>query len=142
MAPSAPEDLEVQFSKGQPMARASVPIAQLGIHMHSMREYNVRELGPWDRESDDIWCSPDPFDRAQGQRGFVWWSRHSNQYFGLGGTPIYFAGRDFRASLGYAPIYDELDVGKPSEQWEADLRRDSPEEYLEFRRSLSAHLWW
>ena len=124
------------------MAAANrVPVEHLGIHMHSAREYNLRELGPWERDSDDLWCTVDPFDRALGQPGSVWWSSSTGLYYS-GGYPIYFVGREYRDELGRAPASDEAAVGDPLEQWEENLRRFAPDEYLAYRREIARHLWF
>ena len=92
-------------------------------------------------EHDDLWCTVDPFDLAQGQPGSVWWSSSIGLYYS-GGYPIYFVGRNYRYELGRAPASDEAAVGDPLEQWEENLRRFAPEEYLAYRREIARHLWF
>ena len=42
--------------------------------MSSVPEYNLRELGPWERDGETLWSAPDPV--SQGRTGLWWNSRN------------------------------------------------------------------
>ena len=84
--------------------------------MHSVYEYNLRDLGPWDFEGQNLWSANDPFNPMLS----LWWQEigpTARQYLDANARPIYFAGTDPRQP-GYPPPEDENDVGNPREQWE------------------------
>lgn len=96
--------------------------------MGSAREYNVCELGSWDRVSDDIWSTHDPL--ASGQT--LWWDRSDGRYSDDTGHPIYFAGTNPH-QRGHPLRDEESKVGTPEVQWELDLRRFSRQAWYEYR---------
>ena len=106
-----------------------MPIESLGIAMGTQPEYNVRELGPWDRESDTLFYAPDPVSNGQTH---VWWDMGDGQYMDCSGCPILFEGREPR-DRGYPLPVDESEVGTPLQQWECELRMSSPEEWYQYR---------
>ena len=84
--------------------------------MHSVYEYNLRDLGPWDFEGQNLWSANDPFNPMLS----LWWQEigpTARQYLDANARPIYFASTDPRQP-GYPPPEDENDVGNPREQWE------------------------
>ena len=82
--------------------------------MHSVPEYNLRDLGPWDIEGMDLWSTNVPLNPML----FIWWVPSTGQYLGgPNNQPIYFAGTDPRQP-GFPPPEDENDVGTPRDQWE------------------------
>ena len=95
-----------------------------------MREYNVRELGPWVRDDDKLFSAPDPFCKSHG----VWWDMNNGCYMDSSGVPLHFAGTEPRRR-GYPPLEDEGDVGTPFAQWELELRGSSPDAWYHYRNT-------
>ena len=104
---------------------------RLGIKMRSVHEYDLRELGPWERESDTLWCAPDP--DSDGMTS-VWWGLQDGVYTDCSGSPLYFAGTELHRR-GHPPPEVESDVGTPCQQWEAELRASDREAWFRYRQT-------
>ena len=106
-------------------------VERLGLDMASPPEYDLRELGPWDRDSDTHWCAPDPFSNGVAH---VWWDSGTGMYWDCSGAPICFAGVHLQRR-GF-PLADvESDVGTPEAQWEADFRAYDREAWFAYRNT-------
>ena len=95
---------------------AAAPAPEL--HMSSVPEYNLRDLGPWDPEGAGLWSARDPLNPSY--LAMVWWQEtglYPGQYLDANAQPIYFAGTDPRHP-GHPPPEVENDMGTPREQWE------------------------
>ena len=96
--------------------------------MSSVPEYNLRELGPWERDGETLCalvCTRPRFSRTH---GLVVEQPQRQVYYDCGGRPIYFAGTDPRYP-GRPPPDDEEAVGHPLDQWQTAFQRHDPSGY-------------
>ena len=122
---------------------ASKPISGLGIHMSSVLEYSLRNMGPWEgaggggnEATTTTWVSPDPLRDGCD----IYYDEVTERYISTATMdPVYFAGTNPR-QCGFPPPEDARDVGTPREQWEASLRSEDPEAWDEYRNERRREL--